>query len=150
MQTLTSAIDELRHVLAANKLARLTDAEAGATGPDGKWTRKQILGHLLDSASNNHHRFVRAQFENPFSMPAYQQDEWVAAGHYQERAWSDLVALWTAYNRHLLHLMETAPAARLGTPCRIGAGEEVTLEFLMVDYVDHLKHHLAQIQSQGL
>lgn len=144
MGTLKSAIDELRDILDSNRLAGVKDADAAV---DGKWSRKQVLGHLLDSASNNHHRLVCGQFQDAVAMPGYEQDAWVAAGHYQDRQWDELVAWWSAYNRHLLHLMETTPAKRLNTQCRIGAGEAVTLEFLMVDYVRHLKHHLRQILS---
>lgn len=145
MQTLKSAIDEFRSILAGNTLSSLTDAQASA-GTPAAWTRKQILGHLIDSASNNHHRFVRAQLEGGVTMPGYAQDGWVAVGHYQERLWHDLVGLWTAFNQQLLHIMETTPQERLAIPCKIGDGEPVTLEFLMVDYVDHMKHHLAEIQ----
>lgn len=147
MQTLKSAADELRTVLSSNKLSQITDAQASNAGPDGHWSKKQILGHLLDSAANNHHRFVRGLIQSTVAMPGYEQNLWAAAGRYQERPWTELVAWWSAYNRHLLHMMEAVPADRLATECRIGDGEAVTLEFLMVDYVDHLKHHLGQIVS---
>jgi len=147
MQTLKSATDELRTVLSSNALSQITDTQASKPGPDGHWSKKQILGHLLDSAANNHHRFVRGQIQPTLAMPGYTQNEWVAAGRYQERPWTELVAWWSAYNRHLLHMMETVPADRLATQCRIGDGDAVTLEYLMVDYVRHLKHSLGQIVS---
>src|SRR5712691_8176740 len=91
--TLEAAIDALRHVLtsAPAKMNALTEGEANQRpGTDG-WSRKQILGHLLDSAANNHHRFVRAQFEPEFAMPSYMQEPWVDSNRYDSRAWSDLV-----------------------------------------------------------
>jgi hypothetical protein len=149
--TLEAAIEALRGVLASApaKLLALSEPQA-STRPDhrltsGGWSRKQILGHLLDSAANNHHRFVRAQFEPNFAMPAYAQEAWVDAGRYTQRRWTELVQFWTVYNRHLLHLMETAPREYLSRLCRIGADDPVTLEFIMVDYVGHLEHHLQQI-----
>ena len=141
METLPDAIAELRGILAAHPLL---DVRESSTGP-GEWTRSQVLGHLLDSASNNHQRFVRAQLQDPLSLPGYTQDEWVSTQHYKERPWDELVAFWTAYNRHLLHLMEWTPASRLRTLCRIGDADPVTLEFLMVDYVRHLQHHLQKL-----
>jgi DinB superfamily len=78
-------------------------------------------------------------------MPGYEQEGWVSTQQYQDRPWNELVSFWTAYNRHLLHLMERAPEQRLQTPCRIGDGDPVTLQFLMTDYVIHLKHHLRQL-----
>ena len=115
----------------------------------GNGAGNRILGHLLDSAANNHHRFVRAKHEDQMTvaMPGYEQYLWVIAGRYHERRWNDLVAWWSAYNLHLLHMMETAPADRLATEMRIGDGKTVTLEFLMIDYVRHLKHHWEQILS---
>jgi hypothetical protein len=100
---------------------------------------------LIDSAANNHHRFVRGQFEPGFAMPSYKQSEWVATNGYQDRAWKELVELWSVYNRHLLFLMERVPKDRLANVCKIGDDDPVTLEFLMVDYVRHLKHHVDQI-----
>jgi hypothetical protein len=144
MHTLESAIGELKSIVATNRLAEAQEVDQVFL-PGSRWTRKQILGHLIDSAANNHHRFVRAQFETDFAMPGYAQESWVNANAYQERSWEDLVALWTIYNRHLIHVMEHAPKAALGALCRIGAGDPVTLEFLMIDYVDHLQHHLHQI-----
>ena len=144
MDSLESAVSEFRTTLesASNKLPALPDPESAAAG---QWSRKQILGHLLDSAANNHHRFVRAQIQDELTMPGYAQEAWVATQHYQDRSWSDLLAFWLAYNHHLLHLMETVPEYRRRNPIRIGGDDPVTLEFLMIDYVRHLKHHLSQI-----
>ncbi len=147
MPTLTSAIDELKSLVAQNALAEVTQVDQPFL-PGSRWSRKQILGHLIDSAANNHHRFIRAQFEQDFAMPGYAQEPWVNANAYQHRSWEDLVALWTIYNRHLIHVMEHARRDTLGALCRVGGGEPVTLEFLMIDYVRHLKHHLHQILGE--
>jgi hypothetical protein len=80
-------------------------------------------------------------------MPGYEQEAWVSTQHYQDRTWNELVLFWTAYNRHLLHMMERTPEQARSFPCRIGKGDPVTLEFLMVDYVRHLQRHLAQIMK---
>jgi hypothetical protein len=113
-------------------------------GP-GTWSRRQILGHVIDSALNNVHRFVRAQQGDELGFPDYDQPAWVAAGGYQDRSWSDLVGLWSAMNEHVAQVLRRIPAGRLETPCRIGASQPMTLEFLVRDYVRHLRHHLQQI-----
>ena len=149
MQPLESAITDFRQILdaAPAQLSRFSDAEATLTSATGHWSFKEILGHLIDSAANNHHRFVRAQFESDLSMPNYAQEAWVSTQHYQQREWSDLVALWRSYNQHLLHLMERLPDYRKAQPVRIGGATPVTLEFLMADYVQHLQHHWEQLQA---
>ena len=111
----------------------------------GSWSSKQILGHLIDSATNNHRRFVLAQIEKPFQSHSYAQNDWVEMNHYQERRWADLVTLWMAYNKHLAHVMKNTPTEALATACTVAGDASGTLEFLMVDYVCHMEHHLNQI-----
>jgi hypothetical protein len=111
----------------------------------GHWSKRQILGHLIDSAANNHQRFVRGQLDPELISPSYAQEQWVLTERFQEREWSDLVDFWLAYNRHLLHLMLDVAIDRLATPVRVGSDDPVTLEYVMIDYVRHLKHHLEQI-----
>ncbi|HLX44612.1 MAG TPA: DinB family protein [Bryobacteraceae bacterium] len=155
METLESAIEEFRGILAGvpAELSLISDAHAGAPrAPEpsstDKWSRKQILGHLLDSAANNHHRFVRAQIEGKLTMPSYAQQDWVAIQDYRNRPWNELIEFWNFYNRHLLHLMEEIPGPNRNNPCQIGDGGAVTLEFLAIDYVRHLKHHLHQVLAK--
>ncbi len=111
----------------------------------GGWSRKQVLGHLIDSASNNHQRFVRAMLQPSLDFPPYDQDGNVRVQAVHLAEWSLLVSLWAAYNRYLAHLIAHLPESKLDTPCRIGAGETLTLAFLMSDYLSHLSHHLHQI-----
>jgi len=113
----------------------------------GKWVKKEILGHLIDSAANNHQRFVRAQFTDPFIWPGYDQQAWVPVHRYRERPWAELVDLWVALNRHVAAVIEAVPAQKLQTSCIIGGSEAVSLEWLMRDYLRHLKHHLAQLDA---
>jgi hypothetical protein len=139
--------DELRAEVegTAPRLRAITAAEAGRDRGAGKWQKREILGHLIDSAYNNHQRFVRApRSDGPFVGPGYEQDHWVGAGGYRTRDWNELVDLWAAANRHLAHAMEAVPAGKLGTPCTIGE-DEGTLEWWMRDYIRHMRHHLAQI-----
>ncbi len=131
---------------AAGVFRRLGEAEVTRSRGAGKWVRKELLGHLIDSAANNHQRFVRAQLGTPFEWPTYDQEAWVSLHRYRERAWGELVELWVALNRHVAAVIETVPAAKLQTPYGDGA-ERNTLEWWMRDYLRHLKHHLAQLEA---
>ena len=126
-------------------LRAIPDAQAARRPSGMTWSRKQILGHLIDSASNNHQRFVRAQFQPEMAFPPYVQDRWVAAQGCDEREWADLVELWGAYNRHLLHVASGIPAEALDNVCIVADNEPSTLRHHVVDYVVHLRHHLRQI-----
>jgi hypothetical protein len=111
----------------------------------GGWSRKQLLGHLIDSASNNHQRFVRASLQNSLNFPGYDQNGNVRAQHFQLAPWPMLVSLWRSYNQFLAHVIAHLPESHLNTPCRIGAEAPVTLHHLATDYVTHLEHHLYQM-----
>ena len=139
--------EQLLHVVAAAepKLRKISDPETTKPVLPGGWSRKQVLGHLIDSASNNHQRFVRAALQPSLDFPPYDQNGNVRLQAPQEADWSLLVSLWVAYNRYLAHIIARLPAAKLETVCRIGSGEPVTLDFLAKDYVRHLLHHLNQI-----
>jgi hypothetical protein len=125
-------------------LRAITESQSTERRIDGKWCAKEVLGHLIDSASNNHQRFVRAQLAGLYEGPGYSQNEWVHAQSYASAPWTDLADLWTSYNRHLLHVMTHMDRATLETPCRIGTGEPVGLGFVVTDYVDHMENHLKQ------
>ena len=127
------------------RLTQITDADAAQkAGPD-RWSKKEILGHLIDSAGNNHQRFVRAQIVQYLNFPPYEQASWVGAQSYGAESWTDLVSLWAAFNRHLLHLLKAMPESALPHEISIGGQPPMTLAALIEDYVRHLEHHLEQI-----
>jgi len=143
----TNAARELERVLSAScsDLAAINDHDASLPHATAKWSRKQIIGHLIDSASNNHQRFVRAQEGASLAFPPYAQEHWVACQHYADRPWDEIVTLWHAYNRHLAHVISHIPEERRDVPCVIESASPVTLGFLAFDYGEHLRHHLAQV-----
>jgi len=112
--------------------------------PD-KWSKKEILGHLIDSASNNHQRFVRAQLSGELVFPGYSQNDWVRAQGYADEEWEKIVDLWSALNSHLAHLVARIPADRLQAECRVGVNAPMTLKALIKDYIRHTNHHLEQL-----
>jgi len=153
-----SAADRLAAVVerVTPRLRDLSDAAASAPRAAGKWSPKEIIGHLIDSASNNHGRFVRAQFSDDLVFPGYEQEKWVAAQRYADAPWEELIALWRGFNLHLARVMANAPDDVRRAPRAIHNLDQVgwkevprdqpaTLESFMDDYVDHLEHHLGQI-----
>ena len=139
--------DQLRCLVEAAepRLQQIPESESIRAALPGGWSRKQVLGHLIDSASNNHQRFVRAMLQPSLDFPGYDQEGNIRVQAVQEADWELLVSLWAAYNRYLAHLIEHIPPSQLDMKCRIGAGEPVTLGFLASDYLTHLRHHLRQI-----
>ena len=106
------------------------------------WSKKEILGHLIDSVANNHQRFVRGAYNAAADFPPYKQNDWVRIQQYNQSNWGDLIALWSAYNFHLCHIIERLPEEALSAPCNIGKEDPVSLEFVIMDYVRHLRHHI--------
>jgi hypothetical protein len=127
----------------ARRLAAMPDAVyAAKPGPD-KWSKKEILGHLVDSAQNNIRRFIVAQYEESPTI-GYAQDAWVACSNYPGYPTEDLVALWTLLNRHIVVILrQMSPEARQRM-CSMG-GQPQSLEWVAADYCNHLLHHLHQI-----
>lgn len=114
-----------------------------------KWSRQEILGHLIDSAANNHQRFIRVQFEDTPTI-FYDQDNWVRFNYYNVLEITALVNLWVAYNRHLAEVIKKISENNLSRECRMRDGKLVTLKWLVTDYVQHMEHHLQQILGEKI
>lgn len=151
-------LNGFRHTLdsAATDLKQISEQQSSIPRSDGKWSSKEIIGHLIDSAANNHQRFVQAQFTDDLVFSGYEQEQWVASQRYQQRPWSELIQLWHLYNQHILHIMEVTPAdvrkklrqkhnLHVIASDTISEDEPVTLDYFMRDYVEHMKKHLQQI-----
>jgi hypothetical protein len=141
---------------ATARLKGITDEESRRAISADNWTPIETLGHLVDSAANNHQRFVRAQFTDDLVFPGYEQERWVSSQKYRDESWPDLIQLWSAYNLHLLHVVSVIPENILRKAREshsldqiafnlVDKNQPATLEYLIRDYVDHLRHHLDQI-----
>lgn len=110
-----------------------------------KWSKKQIIGHLIDSAQVNLQRFIRCTYEENFKL-TYEQVEWVDAAHYQDADINELLGLWKLLNLQIARVLANYPADRLQARCDNSKKiqELHTVEWLAADYVDHMKHHLKQ------
>src|SRR5579864_4421916 len=137
LQSLRELIDRL-----PERLAKLShDKVENKPAPDA-WSAKEELGHLLDSAANNHQRMVRAQLEDRPAMPGYDGEAWVAFHAYQQRDWKRLIGIWVALNRQLLAAAEAAPESAWSRTCTIGDSQPLTLQFVFDDYIEHMLEHL--------
>ncbi|HET7220940.1 MAG TPA: DinB family protein [Vicinamibacterales bacterium] len=153
------AEDLRRTVIAVSaSLADLSADDAARRPAPGKWSPKEIIGHLVDSAANNHQRFVHAQLQDDLVFPGYAQDAWVDVQRYQDAPWPHLVALWREYNLHIARLMEAVPEKERLRPrsrhnlhqlawAAVPEDRPTTLDYFMCDYVDHLHHHVRQLSA---
>jgi hypothetical protein len=115
-----------------------------------KWSKQEILGHLIDSALNNLKRFTEAQFlPQPYQVIRYQQDDVVAASRYQQLPLSHLLQLWSTLNQQILYVISNIPAEKLSYIIITPSGDSKTLEWLAIDYVVHMEHHLGQVFGGG-
>ena len=145
-------------IAAAASLVAMSEESAARRPGPGKWSPKEVIGHLIDSAANNHQRFVRAQLQDDLVFPGYAQDAWVAAQRYRDAPWQNLLTLWRAYNLHIAWLMAAVPdEVRLRERRHhnlhelawrpVPAETPATLDYFMRDYVNHVHHHLRQIHQ---
>jgi len=150
-------LEDFRRTVADGKARLLAiPADDARVGKTGQWSPKQIVGHLIDSAANNHHRFVRAQFTHDLICPGYDQDTWVDTQKYNDEPWTDLVQFWASYNLHLAHVISVMPEealSRIRTEHNldkiawktVDKNSPTTLEYFIRDYAGHMRHHLSQI-----
>lgn len=130
-------------------LRTIGNAEASVKPAPGKWSKKEIIGHLVDSACNNHQKIVRTIQQAEHDFQPYAQDEWVALQHYNDASWQNILNLWEDYNIHLAHIIQHLPEDALQHTIFIGGKGPFTLEFIAQDYVEHLKHHLKAVLPEA-
>lgn len=135
-------LDELGAILQS-----VREGLADVSWRSGGWNRKQLLGHLLDSAANNRQRFVRAAIDGQYAGPTYAQEEWVAAHGYESQSWQTLLRWWNVEHEILAAVVDGIPEDRLSASCGVGGEPPVTLRFLIEDYLRHQRHHVGQIAA---
>jgi hypothetical protein len=131
------------------RLLSIPEERAGEKALEGKWCFKEILGHLIDSASNNYQRIVRMQLQSDIGTFTYDQERWTEIGHYAGEPWRDIVECWYFLNAHLAHVIAHADARALDNVCDMGYGKPASLRFVIEDYVRHVEHHLEQILNES-
>ena len=148
--TVQETASELRDIASSfSKELMAADARAAARRPvPTTWSPKEVLGHLIDSAANNHQRFVRAQETDRLILPGYEQNHWVSSQGYQDADWAHLVTLWMHLNLHLADVIARIPPDKYNVACVIDGSQPLTLEALVIDYLRHVEHHVAQIRSR--
>lgn len=147
------AAQELRTIIPGfvRELSAFSDVELTSKPDPSKWSKKEILGHLIDSAQNNLRRFITGQYEPEPPHIVYAQDNWVEINKYNQSDSRDLIVLWRLLNERICVVLETMPKQNRLKPCNTGKGgnEFHSLEWLAEDYVSHFKHHQRQIVSKN-
>lgn len=126
-------------------LVTLSNADSSLPEREGKWSAKETIGHLTDSAINNLSRIIRMQI-GPERMPGYAQEAWVEIQHYRQREWAEVLALWFALNEHIVWTIRHIPQRALSNQASV-AGSVLTLGFLIEDYIAHMQHHLLALKT---
>ncbi|MDZ4714112.1 MAG: DinB family protein [Cytophagales bacterium] len=144
-----TTINELQALVSTftDRFDAIPEADFASRPAPDKWSKKEVLGHLIDSAQNNLRRFICSQYEEAPPHIVYEQDFWVTANGYQNETSKDLIALWVLINHRILSVLDNMPAKAHSKTCNTGRNESSlhTLDWLAADYVKHMKHHLNQI-----
>lgn len=125
--------------------------------PGGKWSIKEVTGHLIDSASNNHQRFIRAQLKDDLIFDGYNQNEWVSLQNYNSADWNELINCWANFNFIIINAISNIPEEKLSAERKNHNLDKIawttvplnipsTLEYFIKDYYSHLRHHINQIK----
>lgn len=125
-------------------LIEIDEADFSAKPDPQKWSKKEIIGHLIDSAVANHQRFVRSQFENN-PVIVYDQNRWNEFNYYNYINGPQIISFWTAYNKQIIELLKRIPEEKMKNRVITGDQNNPTLACLIEDYVEHLEHHLKQV-----
>lgn len=125
-------------------LEEISEADFSIKAYPSKWSKKEILGHLIDSATNNHQRFIRIQYENG-PIIFYDQNKWNELSNYQNLSISNLIQFWKYYNQHLVEIINLISDNELQRQGAGSDGQTLPLHFYITDYVSHLEHHLKQL-----
>lgn len=148
MSLVVEAKDEILALVdeALLNFKNLTDEDWNAKTNPAKWSKKELLGHLIDSASNNLRRLIVGQYEQGTKI-VYDQDKWVAYQNYQQMDFEYLQALWKLMSHQVANVIENIPQSKLDHTCDTGIGkaEVHSLVYFIEDYIVHLKYHLNQI-----
>lgn len=154
MNVLFNTINKLTRYVneVPENILMISEADLSFKSKPGKWSKKEILGHLCDSAINNLSRFIRAQFEaEPFVVNTYMQDEWVKINNYQEMSTKDVAELWMTLNKQIVNVISKIPEDKLGIECDVSRAafretrERKSLLWLIEDYLIHMEYHLKQL-----
>jgi hypothetical protein len=144
-----NTVKELNSIvdLFSMKIAGMAEYEFSAKPLPHKWSKKEVLGHLIDSAQNNLRRFICGQYEEKPPHITYHQDFWVTANGYQAMAKDDVIRMWVLINQRIANVLSSMPAEKYTLNCNTGKDKEQlrSLQWLAEDYVKHMKHHLNQI-----
>jgi len=139
------ALNRLEYIinLTPKMLTEISEENMSTKPSPTKWSKKEIIGHLIDSATNNHQRFVRGQFENIPEI-SYDQNNWNEFSFYNQIDSIQIISFWTIYNKQIIEIIKRIRKENLEKQIKIG-NNKLTLELLIIDYVEHLEHHLKQI-----
>ena len=148
MVTISTTVNELAAIVEAYtaKIGDLSDDSFSAKPNPKKWSKKEVLGHLIDSANSNHRRFVCGQYETSPKI-VYDQEFWVTANNYQNSKKENVIQLWRLVNEQICDVLRTMPDKNTNLMCDTGKDtiQLHSIAWIAEDYVKHLKHHLNQI-----
>jgi hypothetical protein len=146
LNTVAKQINELLKTV-PQKIKSIPENKLSEKPSPDKWSKKEILGHLCDSAMNNIARVIRSQYDElPLPIVSYHQMEWVSLNGYQTMHIDEIINLWSALNRRLSHALSSIPDEKLNKMCVLASGEKISIGKLMEeDYIKHLEHHMSRI-----